>query len=199
MKNIIGKVRFDAQTKITNGNFINADYSQNSEYIAMLEQGNFIDVTQEQYDFIRSNNNNGIDVCVIDGKLQVYVMPESEKLEKAKASKLVELQIIYKDGETWNFTLKDVDSSIRREQNWLKINLSNTSWFYDENNNEVEKQFTDSKVLELKYKIIIKGKEISDKFTALKSQINLCTSLSELNEIDIQGEFEKINKIIEIS
>lgn len=96
MQNIIGKVRFDAQTKITNGNFVNLDYSQNSEYIAMLEEGNFIDVTQEQYDFIRSNNNNGINVSVIDGMLQVYAMNESERLQKLKQAKKAKFENLIK-------------------------------------------------------------------------------------------------------
>ena len=87
MQKIIGKVRFDAQTKITNGNFVNLNYSQNPEYIEMLKVGNFIDVTEEQYQFIRSNNNNGIEVCVIDGVLHACIEGDDERLQKLKKAK----------------------------------------------------------------------------------------------------------------
>ena len=87
MQNIIGKVRFNSETKITNGNFVKMDYSQNPEYIQMLEVGNFIDVTDEQYQFIRSNNDNGIDVCVIDGVLHPFIEGDDKRLQKLKQAK----------------------------------------------------------------------------------------------------------------
>lgn len=87
MSKIIGKVRFNSETKITNGNFIYDNYSQNPEYIKMLTDGNFIDVTEEQYQFIRSNNDNGIDVCVIDGVLHACIEGYDERLQKLKQAK----------------------------------------------------------------------------------------------------------------
>lgn len=95
---IIGKVRFNPQTKITNGNFVNGDYSQNSEYITMLEDGNFIEVTQEQYDFISEHNNNGFEVCIINDELVKCEEDPSitlTKLKKARADKFNEMATAY--------------------------------------------------------------------------------------------------------
>ncbi len=97
MQNIIGKVRFDAQTKITNGNFVYDNYSRNPEYIQMLEAGNFIDVTEEQYQFIRSNNDNGIDVCVIDGQLVEYSEDLNTKLANLKIAKKQKFEKLFKE------------------------------------------------------------------------------------------------------
>jgi hypothetical protein len=91
-------VRFNPQTKITNGNFVNGDYSQNSEYITMLEDGNFIEVTQEQYDFISEHNNNGFEVCIINDELVKCEEDPSvtlTKLKKARAKKFNEIASAY--------------------------------------------------------------------------------------------------------
>ena len=100
MEQIIGKVRFEPQTKKINSGLFpsNTDYSQNSDYIAMLEAGNCIDITQEQYEFIFDHNNNGFDVCVIDGVLVSCLEDPSvtlTKLKKARARKFEEISNAY--------------------------------------------------------------------------------------------------------
>lgn len=98
MSEIIGQVRFNPQTKITNGNFVYGEYSQNAEYIEMLQVGNFIDVTEEQYNLLRSYNDNGTDVCVIDGVLVPCIEDPSvtlTKLKKARARKFEEISNAY--------------------------------------------------------------------------------------------------------
>ena len=95
---IIGKVRFDQQTKIINGSFVYGNYSQNSEYIEMLEVGNFIDVTEEEHNFIFYHNNNGFDVCIMNDELVKCVEDPSialTKLKKARARKFEEISNAY--------------------------------------------------------------------------------------------------------
>lgn len=199
MQNIIGKVRFDAQTKITNGNFVSDNYSNNPEYIEMLKVGNFIDVTEEQYQFIRSNNDNGIDVCVIDGKLQVYVIPDDIKLEKAKARKLSVLQSFYSSNKTWEFTLKDIDGTLTQTSDWLLAKISTTPIFYDDKGNVIKKTFTVDKAFEIIDKINAKGFEILTTKKTITTKINSAKKIADIENIDIESEFDKINKIIEIA
>ena len=198
MQNIIGKVRLDAQTKITNGNFDYDNYSQNPEYIEMLKVGNFIDVTEEQFQFIRSNNDNGTDVCVINGKLQVYVTPDSIKLEKAKAMKLCELQSFYSSNKTWECTLKDIDGALTQNSDWLLAKISTTPIFYDDKGNVIKKIFTVDKVFEIIDKINAKGFEILTIKKTITTKINSAKKVTDIENIDIESEFAKINKIINI-
>jgi len=196
MKNIIGKVRFDAQTKITNGNFVNLNYSQNPEYIEMIKVGNFIDVTEEQYQFIRSNNNNGIEVCVIDGKLQVYVTPEAVKLEQAKARKLSVLQSFYSSDKPWECTLKNTTNSITKTKQWFCINLSPSMEFETD-----QKTITTITIPPDKYFTILNllsafGTKVFNVNKDLQNKINLATKIADIDAINIEAEFAKINKII---
>lgn len=196
MQNIIGKVRFDAQTKITNGNFVNLNYSQNPEYIKMLTDGNFIDVTEEQYQFIRSNNNNGIEVCVIDGKLQVYVTPDSIKLEKAKVRKLSVLQSFYSSNKTWECTLKNTTNSITKTKDWFCINLSPSMEFETDQKTIITITIPPDKYFVILNLLSAFGTKVFNVNKDLQNKINLATKVADIDAINIEAEFAKINKII---
>jgi|APGre2960657404_1045060.scaffolds.fasta_scaffold96003_2 hypothetical protein len=201
MKNIIGKVRFDAQTKITNGNFIYHNYSQNPEYIKMLRDGNFIDVTEEQYQFIRSNNNNGIEVCVIDGKLQVYAIPESEKLVKLKQDKLGQIKtlkksILYAPLKYKTFILTASERAQNNIVGSLIVPFEKIKWL-DASGNVVELSYDEFKEIR---NIIAERSFLCYKTEArLIKQISTSEKIADTENIDIESEFAKINKIIEIA
>jgi len=64
----------------------------------MLQVGNFIEVTQEQYDFISEHNNNGFEVCIINDELVKCEEDPSvtlTKLKKARAKKFNEIASAY--------------------------------------------------------------------------------------------------------
>jgi hypothetical protein len=201
MKQIVGKVRFDAQTKITNAYFREdiLDYSGNIEYQEMIKSKNFYEATLDEFNLCVTNEANGIQMCVINGILQVYVIPDDIKLAKAKTNKLSELQRIYSSGETWILTLKDGNSKLTKEQLWLLQRISTNPKFKDDNGNLIDKIFTVDKVFEIINQLNNKGLEILTLFDALTLQINSATSISDIKNIDISSELAKIEKIIDIS
>lgn len=196
MQNIIGKVRFDAQTKITNANFVYANYSQNPKYIEMLKNKNFIEVTEEQYQFIRSNNNNGIEVCVIDGKLQVYATPEAVKLEQAKARKLSVLQSFYSSDKPWECTLKNTTNSITKTKQWFCINLSPSMEFETDQKTIITITISQDKYFVILNLLSAFGTKVFNVNKDLQNKINLSTKVADIDAINIEAEFAKINKII---
>lgn len=200
MSEIIGKVRFNPQTKITNGNFVYGEYSQNAEYIEMLQNTNFIDVTEEQYQFIRSKNDNGIEVCVIDGKIQEYVVPESIKLQNAKQEKLSEIDkfkkaILYAPLEYKNFILLATEKAQNNIVGTLVSSFDKKKWI-DIGGNDIE--LSRSEFEEIR-DIIEKRSYLCYKTAAdLIKNISTSKDISELNNINIEAEFAKIDKIINI-
>jgi len=200
MSKIIGKVRFDAQTKIINGNFVYLDYSQNPEYIQMLKNKNFIEVTEEQYQFIRSKNDNGIEVCVIDGNIQEYAVAETVKLQNAKQEKLSEIDkfkkaILYAPLEYKNFILLATEKAQNNIVGILVSSFDNKKWI-DIGGNDIE--LSRSEFEEIR-DIIEKRSYLCYKTEAdLIKNISTAKYAIELEEIDIEKEFAKIDKIINI-
>jgi len=200
MQTIIGKVRFDAQTKIINGNFVYLDYSQNPEYIQMLKNKNFIEVTEEQYQFIRSKNDNGIEVCVVDSKIQEYVIPESIKLENAKQEKLSGIDkfkkaILYAPLEYKNFILPVTEKAQNNIVGILVSSFDKKKWI-DIGGNDIE--LSRSEFEEIR-DIIEKRSYLCYKTAAdLIKNISTAKDAIELAKIDIEKEFAKIDKIINI-
>jgi hypothetical protein len=193
-------VRFDAQTKIINGNFVYLDYSQNPEYIQMLKNKNFIEVTEEQYQFIRSKNDNGIEVCVIDGNIQEYVIPESIKLQNAKQEKLDEIDkfkkaILYAPLEYKNFILPATEKAQNNIVGTLVSSFDKKKWI-DIGGNDIE--LSRSEFEEIR-DIIEKRSYLCYKTAAyLIKNISTAKDVKELAKIDIEKEFAKIDKIINI-
>lgn len=203
MQNIIGKVRFDAQTKkINSGLFLKEmNYSQNTEYVQMIELGNFIEVTEEQYQFIRSKNDNGIEVCVIDSKIQEYVIPESIKVQNAKQEKLSEIDkfkkaILYAPLEYKNFILLATEKAQNNIVGTLVSSFDKKQWI-DIGGNDIE--LSRSEFEEIR-DIIEKRSYLCYKTEAdLIKNISTAKDISELNNIDIEAEFAKVNKIITVA
>ena len=200
MSKIIGKVRFNSETKITNGNFASGDYSQNPEYIQMLKNKNFIEVTEEQYQFIRSKNDNGIEVCVIDGNIQEYAVAETVKLQNAKQEKLSEIDkfkkaILYAPLEYKNFILLATEKAQNNIVGILVSSFDNKKWI-DIGGNDIE--LSRSEFEEIR-DIIEKRSYLCYKTEAdLIKNISTAKYAIELEEIDIEKEFAKIDKIINI-
>lgn len=202
MQKIVGKVRFDAQTKIINSGLFNIkfDYSKNLEYIEMLQNTNFIDVTEEQYQFIRSKNDNGIEVCVIDSKIQEYVIPESIKVQNAKQEKLSEIDkfkkaILYAPLEYKNFILLATEKAQNNIVGTLVSSFDKKQWI-DIGGNDIE--LSRSEFEEIR-DIIEKRSYLCYKTEAdLIKNISTAKDAKELANIDIEKEFAKIDKIINI-
>lgn len=201
MSKIIGKLRFDAGTKkINSGVFsVEVDYSKNSEYIEMMQSKNYIEVSQEQADLWNSNNQNGIEMCVIDGVLQLFVEADDVKLERAKADKLRELANVYSNISTWEFTLKDIDGTLTQSSDWLLAKISTKPIFYDDEGNVMQKTFTVEKVFEIIDKINAKGFEILTAKKTITTKINSAKKIADIEKIDIEKEFATVKKIITIS
>jgi hypothetical protein len=202
MQTIVGKVRFDAQTKIINSGLfdIKFDYSKNLEYIEMLQNTNFIDVTEEQYQFIRSKNDNGIEMCVVAGKIQEYVIPESIKLENAKQEKFSEIDkfkkaILYAPLEYKNFILSATEKAQNNIVGALVSSFDKKQWI-DIRGNDIE--LGRSEFEEIR-DIIEKRSYLCYRAEAdLINKISTAKDIAELNNIDIEAEFAKIDKIINI-
>lgn len=201
MSNIIGKLRFDAETKkINSGVFpLKYDYSKNSEYIEMIKSKNYIEVSQEQFDLWNSNNQNGIEMCVIDGKIQEYVELLEVKLEKAKAKKIAELKTIYSSDKTWECTLKNTTNSITKTKQWFVVNLSLSMEFETDQKTIITLALTQDKYFGILNLLSAFGTKVFNVNKDLQTRINLATKVLDIDAINIEAEFAKINKIITVA
>lgn len=194
-KEVFAKVRFDIETKKTNA-FFHADenWSDHAEYQEMIKLGNFYEATFEEC--LLCNNAQQ---CVIDGVLQPFVESDDVKLERAKELKLSELKIFYSKTSTWQCTLKAVDGSLTRDKNWLRDNITLTSRFKDDEGVPFVKNFTAEQILKIRDDLQYFGSLVFEKKEEIESKINSAQKISDIEKIDIENEFEKINKIIEIA
>lgn len=194
-------MRFDAKTKkINSGIFpLEYDYSKNSEYIEMIKSKNYIEVSQEEFDLWKSNNQNGIEMCVIDGVLQPFVESDDVKLEKAKELKLSELKSFYSSNSAWQCTLKAVDGTLTRDKNWLRDNITLTSSFKNDQGVEFVKSFTLDEVFKIRDDLQAFGNVVRLKKEAIESKINSAEKIADIEKIDIEKEFEVLNRTIEIA
>jgi hypothetical protein len=201
MSKIIGKVRFDAQTKkINSGTFLlELDYSSNIEYNEMLKTKNYIEVSKEQSDLLKSNNEKGIEMCVIDGKIQEYVIPEAVRLEKAKAKKIAELQTIYSSDKIWECTLKNTTNSITKTKQWFCINLSPSMEFETDQKTIITITIPADKYFGILNLLSAFGTKVFNVNKDLQTRINLATKVLDIDAINIEAEFAKINKIITVA
>lgn len=131
----------------------------------------------------------------------LVMQPEIDayNFEKAKVDKLSELQSIYSSNKTWEFTLKDIDGTLTQTSDWLLAKISTTPIFYDDEGNVIKKTFTVDKVFEIIDKINAKGFEILTTKKTITTKINSAKKIADIENIDIESEFDKINKIIEIA
>lgn len=194
-------MRFDAETKKINSGVFYAkfDYSKNAEYNEMIKAKNYIEVSQEQFDLWKSNNQNGVEMCVIDGVLQLFVEADDVKFERAKADKLRELANVYSSTSTWQCTLKAVDGTLTREKNWLRDNITLTSRFKDDKGVPFVKNFTAEQILQIRDDLQCFGSLIFDKKEEIESKINSAKKIADIEKIDIEKEFATVKKIITIS
>ena len=201
MQKIVGKVRFDAQTKkINSGVFpLEFDYSSNIEYNEMLKTKNYIEVSKEQSDLLKSNNEKGIEMCVIDGKIQEYVEPLEVKLENAKALKSSELLKIYASSETWSCVVQDTVGFIKKEKNWIFTNISTKMQFKYDYGDFFEKNLILEDVENIKNKLNDIGFNLYKVQDKIKSLIHNAKTIEEIDAINIEEEFAKINKIITVA
>jgi hypothetical protein len=200
MSKIIGKVRFDAQTKkINSGTFpLEFDYSSNIEYNEMLKTKNYIEVSKQQSDLLKSSNEKGITMCVIDGKIQEYVEPLEVKLENAKALKNSELSKIYASSETWSCVVQDTAGFIKKEKNWIFTNISTKMQFRYDSGEFFEKKLSSEDIDDIKNQLNDIGWKIFNINIQIKDLISNAKTIEEIQAIDIQKEFSRIEKVITI-
>jgi hypothetical protein len=201
MSKIIGKVRFDAQTKkINSGVFsLELNYTYNIEYNEMLKNKNYIEVSKEQSDLLKSNNEKGIEMCVIDGKIQEYVELLEVKLENAKAKKIAELKTIYSNDKTWECTLKNTTNSITKTKQWFVVNLSLSMEFETDQKTIITLALTQDKYFMILNLLSAFGTKVFNVNKDLQTRINLATKVLDIDAINIEAEFAKINKIITVA
>lgn len=120
-------------------------------------------------------------------------------LKSARDRKLKELANVYSNHSTWQCTLKAVDGSLTRDKNWLRDNITLTSRFKDDEGVPFVKNFTAEQILKIRDDLQYFGSLVFDKKEEIQSKINSAQKISDIEKIDIKGEFEKINKIIEIA
>jgi hypothetical protein len=190
------KIKFDKETKIINQYFhCDENWDHHSDYQEMIKEGNFFEASKEQYFLCVS----GKQFCYIDGKIQEYVIPETVKLEKAKAKKIAELQTIYSSDKTWKCTLKDGIGSIERDKTWIFTNISTKMQFKYDSGVFFEKNISSEDVEDVKNKLNVIGFNLfttNDKITTL---ISNAKTIEEIEAINIEAEFAKINKIITVA
>lgn len=124
---------------------------------------------------------------------------EVEELEfkQLKNAKFVILNDTYHSTDLWRFTIKDTQgNSLTHEQNWLLLKVAKDNIFKSDNGEFIDKKIDDPDAL--KTKINKKGVEILQMEQLIKSKIDNATTKAQLDKIDIDKEFAKINKTIEI-
>jgi hypothetical protein len=206
MSKIIGKLRFDAETKKINSGVFSTefDYSKNAEYNEMIKAKNYISVSQEEADLWKSNNQNGIEMCVIDGVLQLFVEADDVKLERAKEVKLSALKSFYSSNENWEITIKHAGNikpalqPLILQQNTIG-KFATTLYFTDVNGGEFQVLLTNAKAIVMLNDNNLIGYALRKKNLELVSQISNAKSVEEVEKIDIEKEFATVKKIITIS
>lgn len=168
------KVNYDPQTTLVKGY-----YPDSINYASIPNP--FIEIEDSEQD-------NSKQMCVIDGVYQEYIKPLNIQLEEAKAAKIIQLK---KDKDTALYThIEYLDtffiSSEKATQNilgTLALNGDNNLWL-DSNGHKV----TLSKMQLKELGILIKNQRTAAyvKEASYTSQIKACTTIEELNSINIE-------------
>lgn len=129
----------------------------------------------------------------------IEITEEEYKQVNVKKEKLANLQAIYSKYETWEFTLKDVDGTLTKNSDWLLSKISTKPIFFNDDGEVISKDFSVAKVFEIIDKINEKGFETFITKKILTERILKAKDTVELDDIDIEAEFAKIDKIINIA
>jgi len=193
---VFAKIRFDKETKIINAYFhCNENWGNRSDYQEMIKEGNFFEASKEQYFLCVS----GKEYCYIDGKIQECVIPETVKLEKAKAKKIAELKTIYSSDKTWECTLKNTTNSITKTKKWFALNLSPSMEFETDQKTIITLALTQDKYFMILNLLSAFGTKVFNVNKDLQTRINLATKVLDIDAINIEAEFAKVNKIITVA
>lgn len=120
-------------------------------------------------------------------------------LQMAKEVKLSELKSFYSSNSAWQCTLKAVDGTLTRDKNWLRDNITLTSSFKNDQGVEFVKSFTLDEVFKIRDDLQAFGNVVRLKKEAIESKINSAEKIADIEKIDIEKEFEVLNRTIEIA
>jgi hypothetical protein len=193
-KIIYAKMRFDIITTITNVPFFaEKDYSSNIEYQEMIALGNYYEATYEEYVMCFTKT-----MCVKDGVLQEYIVPDSVLLANAKQRKLAKVDELKK--RTLYATLKYKNfiliATEKAQNNIIGAMISNftTKQWLDIYGNGIELSRTEfaeiRDMLENRNFLCYKTEAM------LIKVISTAHNMTTLDDIDVEAEFQKINNII---
>lgn len=126
----------------------------------------------------------------------IEVTEEEYNKVNAKKEKLSELQRIYSSDKIWECTLKNTTNSITKTKQWFCINLSPSMEFETD-----QKTIITITIPQDKYFVILNllsafGTKLFNINKDLQNRINLATKVLDIDAINIEAEFAKINKII---
>jgi len=148
--------------------------------------------TQQIIEFSNIGGDIALWQDTTEEEIQVY------ELEKLRKQKLKELERFYALSELWTFTVKDNEgNSLTREQNWFLSRITKNIFLISNKGKEVSKTIEDPESVREKLNNI--GIIILKKKIEVIVKIQNAKTVAGLEKIDIQKEFEVINKEIIIT
>lgn len=184
-----------------------------------LEQNKGYVIKNDTQNLIDENLENEIKGYI--SRLSTYQQKENDRLNpkptfnELRQEAVINLEIIYNSPLTWIFTIKDNNSSLTKEQDWLLTKISTNPIFYDNQNNIVQKTFSIEEVFTLINKINTIGFNIYQARLSIENEINAIENklynvskktqqsgedkLKQYTQEYIKSELDKVNRVIEVT
>ena len=126
----------------------------------------------------------------------IEVTEEEYNQVNVKKEKLSKLQSFYSSDKPWECTLKNTTNSITKTKDWFCINLSPSMEFETDQKTIITITIPPDKYFVILNLLSAFGTKVFNVNKDLQNRINLATKVSDINAINIEAEFAKINKII---
>jgi hypothetical protein len=173
------KVNYDIKTTLVKG------YYPNSISYSLIPEP-FIEITKEQHEIAL-----GKQMCVVDGIFQEYIIPDNILLEQLKKEKKNELKFKRQTFQYSNFVFeeniyKGSESAQNKLSNKIQVILQSSNTFFSWNNAFDEAVALElNKAKQLLAKIIEREDFAYAKYAEKLKEIEACTTLEELKNINI--------------
>jgi hypothetical protein len=128
----------------------------------------------------------------------IEVTEEEYNQVNVKKEKLSKLQSFYSSDKPWECTLKNTTNSITKTKQWFCRNLAQSMEFETDQKTIIIITLTVDKYFVILNLLSAFGTKVFNVNKDLQNRINLATKVSDINAINIEAEFAKIDKIINI-
>ena len=184
-KIIYAKIEYNIENGMVGAKFpVDIDYSNNSDYIKMIELQNFYEATEEEYKLAISKQ------CIInDNVLMEYILPHSQALINCGDNAKVKITAMRKERQYTPITYKDITyiATEKARQNCInsyiiaKSTSQKTILWLDINNNPISLQLVD--MLGIIESLRDRDSSLYHAEASAIKQIEKCNTIDEINAI----------------